>query len=227
MALREATARGGLFGQLAALLVAAAVRRPALTLLLSLVLGIGSCWLLADRFALDTDALRMFRPDLPWRQAEAAIDRAFPQRDGTIAIVIDGETPDAAERAAAALADELTRQTGGIREVIRIDADPALRRAALLFPDLEKLRSATERIIAAQPMLGTLAADPSLRGVAKGLQLAADGILRDEPIALPEQLAEAMRAIATSTEAAVAGRVKPTNKGSTVTVTSCPDSHMA
>jgi hopanoid biosynthesis associated RND transporter like protein HpnN len=209
MALREATARGGLFGQLAALLVAAAVRRPALTLLLSLVLGIGSCWLLADRFALDTDALRMFRPDLPWRQAEAAIDRAFPQRDGTIAIVIDGETPDAAERAAAALADELTRQTGGIREVIRIDADPALRRAALLFPDLEKLRSATERIIAAQPMLGTLAADPSLRGVAKGLQLAADGILRDEPIALPEQLAEAMRAIATSTEAAVAGRVKP------------------
>jgi len=209
MALHEATVRGGLFGKVAALLVAVSVRRPGLTLLLSLLLGVGACWLLASRFSLDTDAMRMFRPDLPWRQAEAAIDRAFPQRDGIIAIVIDGETPDVADRAAAALAAELVRAPAGIREVIRIDADPALRRAALLYPSLDKVRSATERIIAAQPMLGTLAADPSLRGVAKGLQLAADGIVRNEPISHPDQLTDAMNAVAASTEAAVAGRVKP------------------
>jgi hypothetical protein len=205
----EAEARAGLLGRMAAILAAVSVRRPALTLVLSALLGLGSCWVLATRFALDTDAIRMFPADLPWRQAERAIDLAFPQREDVIAIVVDGATPDAAERATAVLAEELGRSPGTIRSVMRPDGDAVFRRSALLFPSEANVRDATERIIAAQPMLGTLASDPSLRGVAKALELIAEGMQRDEPEGDVGQLAAALSALAAATESAEAGRVAP------------------
>ena len=66
----------------------------------------------------------------------------------------------------------ITRKGSGpalFHAVTRPDADPFFRRTALLFQDEAELRATTERIIAAQPLLGTLAADPSLRGVARTL----------------------------------------------------------
>ena len=63
----EAEARAGLMGRIAAALADISLRRPAITLLLSALLGIAACWVLATRFSLDTDAMRMFPADLPWR----------------------------------------------------------------------------------------------------------------------------------------------------------------
>jgi uncharacterized protein len=207
----EAEARAGLLGRIAEALAEVSVRRPALTLLLSALLGLAACWVLATRFSLDTDAIRMFPPDLPWRQAERAIDTAFPQRENVIAVVIDGATPDLAERAAAALTEELRRAPpgGAVRSVERPDGDELFRRSALLYPKLDEVRSATERIIAAQPMLGTLAADPSLRGVARALELTGEGMERGEANADTDQLAFAMGRLAEAAEGAAAGRVVP------------------
>ena len=205
----EAEARAGLMGRIAAVLAAASVRRPAVTLLVSALLGIASCWVLATRFALDTDAMRMFPADLPWRQAERAIDAAFPQRDGVIAVVVDGVTPDAAERAAAALAEALRRTPGRLRSVARPDEDPVFRRSALLYPDEAEVRSATERIIAAQAMLGTLAADPNLRGVGRALELIAEGMEKRDLALDTAQLTNALGELGAAAEAALAGRVAP------------------
>ena len=135
-------------------------------LLLSALLGALSVWVVATRFAMNTDVVPLFPEDLPWRQAEIAMDRAFPQRTELIAAVIDGATPDVADRAAAALAAALAPRTALFREVWRPGAEPFFRRSALLFLDEPELRQVTERLIAAQPLLGTLSADPSLRGVA-------------------------------------------------------------
>ncbi|MBX9701610.1 MAG: MMPL family transporter, partial [Acetobacteraceae bacterium] len=205
----EAEARAGLMGRISAALAAISLRRPALTLLLSALLGIASCWALATRFALDTDAIRMFPESLPWRQAEKAIDQAFPHRDSVIAVVIDGATPDVAERAAAALAAELRRVPGRLRNVSRPDEDEVFRRSALLFPDLDKVRDATERIIAAQGMLGTLAADPTLRGVGRALELIAEGMEQRDLAFDTAQLTNALTEIAGAAEAALAGRMVP------------------
>jgi uncharacterized protein len=143
----EAEARAGPLGRLAAKLASVSLRRPGLTLALSALLGLASCWVLASRFALDTDALRMFPADLPWRQAEKVIDTAFPQRDNVIAVVVDGVTPDAAERAAAALAAALQPVPRGLQEVTRPDDEAFFRRSALLFAAEPVVRAATERII--------------------------------------------------------------------------------
>ncbi|MEI6160574.1 MAG: hopanoid biosynthesis-associated RND transporter HpnN, partial [Roseococcus sp.] len=195
------------FARIAIFLAAISLRRAALTLLVSLIIGIGACWILASRFSLDTDAGRMFPAELPWRQAEKAMDIAFPQREDVIAIVIAAATPDLAERAATRLHDALAALPQSLRGVTRPDGDPFFRRSALLFSDSDLVRAATEQIIAAQPMLGTLAADPSLRGVARTLELIAEGIARGE--AVTEPLAMALTSLAASAGAAVEGRVLP------------------
>lgn len=193
--------------RIAVALVAASTRRPRLVLALSLLVGLLSCWVVATRFALNTDVAALFPQDLPWRQTEVAMDRAFPQRVDLIAVVVDGATPDLADRAAARLAEALAARPDLFRSVTRPDADPFFRRSALLFLEEAELREATERIIAAQPMLGTLAADPSLRGVARTLELVAEGLVRGEGD--PAVLRPALGALAATAEGAAAGRFVP------------------
>ncbi|WP_431266805.1 hypothetical protein [Dankookia sp. P2] len=71
----------------------------------------------------------------------------------------------------------------------------------------QAVRAATERMIAAQPLLGTLAADPSLRGVGRTLELVAEGLARGEGDR--EVLGPALAALAGSAEAAVGDRLVP------------------
>ncbi len=189
------------------MLVGWSIRRPALVLAATLLVAGLSCWVVVSRFALNTDVVALFPQDIPWRQTEVAMDRAFPQRVDLIAVVVDGATPDVADRAAASLAAALEAQPGLFRSVTRPDADPFFRRSALLFPPEAETRAATERIIAAQPLLGTLAADPSLRGVGRTLELVAEGLVRGEGD--PAVLRPALAALAGSTEAAPEGRLAP------------------
>jgi hypothetical protein len=187
--------------------VSASLRAPRLVLALSLLLGALSVWAVATRFAMNTDILRLFPADLPWRQAEMALDRAFPGRSEVIAAVIEGSTPDAADRAAAALEAALAPRAALFRDVSRPGADPFFRKNALLFLDEGEVRQVTERLIAAQPLLGTLAADPSLGGIARATELIAEGVERGEGD--PAALLPPLRALAGAATAAAAGPVPP------------------
>ncbi|WP_135470506.1 MMPL family transporter, partial [Crenalkalicoccus roseus] len=202
-----AAARGTLLGRAAAALVRLGILRPALTLLLAGLLGLAALGTVATRFALDTDVARLFPADLPWRQAERALSDAFPQFDDTIAIVVDGATPDLAERAAAALAEALAARPERFRSVTRPDAEEFFRRNALLFREEAEVQATAERLIAAQPLLGTLAADPSLRGLGRSLALIAEGMAQGAEGA--EQFAPALDAFAEAAAAAAAGRTAP------------------
>src|SRR3954470_18330949 len=122
-----------LAARLAARLVGWSIRRPALVLAATLLIAALSCWVVVTRFALNTDVVALFPQDIPWRQTEVAMDRAFPQRVDLIAVVVDGATRDVAERAAPARAGALEARPSLFRGVFRPDADPFFRRSALLF----------------------------------------------------------------------------------------------
>ncbi len=85
--------RAPLAARLAARLVGWSIRRPALVLAATLLVAALSCWVVVTRFALNTDVVALFPQDIPWRQTEVAMDRAFPQRVDLIAVVVDGATP--------------------------------------------------------------------------------------------------------------------------------------
>ncbi len=183
--------------------VAAAARRPWPVLLIGLLLTLGGLWVVTQRFAMTTDSSALLSPQVDWRVNERRLDAAFPQNGDVILAVIDGETPELAEAAAARLATRLASDTRHFRRIVRPDGGEFLTRAGLLFAKTPDVAETAARLIEAQPILGPLAADPSLRGVARLFETLASGVARGE--ARPADIAAPATAVAASLEAQAAG----------------------
>lgn len=186
----------------------------ALILVLVALIGL----LTARHLAIDTDTGKLFSPTLPWRQAELKLDREFPQNNGLLAIVIDAKTPDQAQDAAAVLTRRLIAQPQLFRNVREPAGGAFFRENGLMFLPQAQVQDIADEMIAAQPMLGTLAADPSTRGVLTALDLMTLGPLQaGTPIA---QLDAPFAAATEAINAALAGHYQPLswqtllNKGS-------------
>jgi hopanoid biosynthesis associated RND transporter like protein HpnN len=192
-------------GSVVVALVGFTLRRVGLVLAALLAVTAACVWLTVARFELDSDVTKLFPETLPWRAAELAIDRAFPQRNEGIAVVIDGQTASATDQAAQRLADALRARPELFPEVRRPDAGEYWDRHALLYLSTDEVRQVTERLIEAQPLLGTLWADPSLRGVAEMARLMALGLNRNEPA---PGIAPPLRALSDAAEAATEGRLR-------------------
>lgn len=123
-----------------------------------------------NNFAINTDSSQLIASKLPWRQRELAFDKAFPQRADLIIAVLDGPTPEAAELAAGKLAARLRVEPKLFQVVRRPDGGPFFDRNGLLFLDKAELEQTVELLIRSQPFLGSLAADPTLRGLADTMQ---------------------------------------------------------
>src|SRR5262249_26300692 len=131
----------------------------------------------AQHFAITTDSNKLLSSSLPWRQQEIALDRAFPWRVDQIIAVIDAATPEAAEEAAEALVNDLSHRSEVIRTVPRPDGGEIFScRTGIVFPPLDVFRSESADLIAAQRFLGSLAADPPLRGVLGTLAQSMEGV---------------------------------------------------
>ncbi len=163
---------------LIARVVGSCARRPWPVLVAAALLSAIACFYAARHIAIDTDTAKLIAPDLPWRKREIDFAKAFPQRVAVIAVVVDGATPDVAEQATAALAERLAGDTAMFRAVRRPDGGPFFNHAGLLFAPTEEVARTTQQIIGAQPLLGTLAADPTLRGVMDALSLVLEGVRR-------------------------------------------------
>jgi hopanoid biosynthesis associated RND transporter like protein HpnN len=141
-----------------------------------LLVAILSAGYFATHFAITTDSNKLLSSTLPWRQQELALDRAFPWRIDQIVAVVDATTPEAAEDAAEALANHLSRRSDVIRTVSRPDGGEFFARNGILFRTLDEVRRDANDLIGAQPFLGTLAADPTLRGVLRTLSQSVEGL---------------------------------------------------
>ena len=177
----------------------------AVALLLLAVLAAGaSAAHVARHFAIDTDSVKLISSDLEWRKREIAFDAAFPQRVDLLLVVVEGPSPELTELASATLAEALASKPELFRSVRRPDGSAYFRRNAFLFLDTAEVQQTTEQIVAAQPFLGPLAADPSLRGIVEGLDLALTGVLQGE--AKLAQLSAPLEQIGATTEAVLAKR---------------------
>jgi uncharacterized protein len=140
------------------------------------LLAIVSAVYFIGHFVITTDSNKLLSNSLPWRQQELMLDAAFPQRVDRIIAVIDAATPETAENAAGALVTGLASRSGVIRTVSRADGGEFFERNGVLFLSTDEVRSATSDLISAQPFLGTLAADPSLRGIFRALSQSLEGV---------------------------------------------------
>ena len=173
----------------------------------ALLLAIVAATYVARDIAIDTDSAKLIASDVPWRQRSALFDAAFPLRTDLIAIVVDGATPEVAERAAAVLTERLATRADLLKQVHRPDGGPFFDRNGLLFLDVDDVTKTTEQLVSAQPLLGSLAVDPSVRGLMDTLRLALEGVRRGD--AKLDLLAPALGALAGTLESVAADRPTP------------------
>src|ERR1044072_3128419 len=150
-------------------IVAFCCRRAALAVTVGVLLGILAGVFAATHFKMNSDTAQLLSHDLDWRQRQIAFDKLFPQNDDLIVAVVDGVTPERAEQGASALAAQLAADPDTFVWSRRPDAGDFFTHHGLLSLTVDKVNPTTEQLVKAQPFLGALAADPSLRGIMTSL----------------------------------------------------------
>jgi hopanoid biosynthesis associated RND transporter like protein HpnN len=161
-------------------LVDACRRYAALVVLGGFLLAGFSAWFASGHLGVSTDTDLMFAPSLKWRQRAAEMDKAFPQFRDLLVAVIDAREPEQADAAAAELAAKLAGDTVHFASVRRPDALPFFHKEGFLFLEPKQLTALMDQTIDAQPFLGQLVADPSIRGLFAALSLLGMGASRGE-----------------------------------------------
>ena len=140
-----------------------------------LLLAVASSWYSAAHFKITTDMADLISNDIPWRQREAALEKAFPHFKTTVA-VIDAPTQELADAATAELAQRLSQQKTMFLSI----EDPAggafFGQNGLLFLNTKDLATRTSMLTQASRLIQVLAGDPSLRGVVQALQFGLLGV---------------------------------------------------
>ena len=123
----------------------------------SIILCMAMTRYVISHFAMTTDTNALLSPELPWRVRQAAFDAAFPSEGSDIVVVVEGQTPELSEMAAAKLAASLGSQISLFRSVQRPDSGPFWVHNQLLFASIEDVKTAIAQILKSQPFLGSKA----------------------------------------------------------------------
>ena len=78
---------------------------------------------------------------------------------------LDARTPELAGNAGRGLAAKLRAEPQLFHDVREPDGGPFFEQNGLLFLPVDKLNTVSQQLISAQPLIGSLAHDPSLRGL--------------------------------------------------------------
>ncbi len=181
------------------------VRRWALWVVLISVISAGfALHYTAGHLGINTDTEHMLSADLAWRRTYIDYEQAFPQYSNTLAVVIEGVTPELAEQAARSLAERLQKDVDLVEWVYRPGGGVFFEQHALLYLDTTELAELADNLTRIQPFLGKLNRDPSLRGL---LTLTATAIeAQGQPLDL--DLAPILERLAGTLDANLAGRFK-------------------
>ncbi|HYN00372.1 MAG TPA: MMPL family transporter, partial [Aestuariivirgaceae bacterium] len=142
----------------------------------AMVLVAASSIYVVQHFAISTDINKLLSPDLPWRKRETAFEKAFPQRNEIILVVVKAPTPELVKLASERLAEALAKRPDVILSVRQPGGGRFFENSGLLYLPTEKVAGVTQQLIRAQPLIGRLAADKNLSGVMESIQLGIMGV---------------------------------------------------
>ncbi len=143
---------------------------------LALLLAAGSAAYSARHFAINTDINRLISRDLDWRKHEAEYEKAFPGHYGSTIVVVDAPSQEYAALAAAELTNRLRAQPKLFHSVENVSGSEFFARNGLLFRPADEVARLGDGLGQAAPLIGTLIADPNLRGLGRMLSLGLVGV---------------------------------------------------
>src|ERR1051326_5099968 len=153
-------------------------RHPWWVVALALVLAALSALYAERNFAIKTDVNELLSPDLPWARRVREFLNSFSLRE--LLVVVDAPTPELVERATSRLQQALEANPELFPAVRQPQGGPFFARNGLLYLPVDEVRHAAGWLTRADDLIGTLAADPRLRGALDALSLALIGVQRKE-----------------------------------------------
>ena len=146
-----------------------------LVIAVSILLAAASSWYAATHFKMTTDVNQLISSNIPWRQREAAFEKAFPQFELIVAVV-QAPTPELVEAATSALVSRLSQQKDLFRSIDQPKGGDFFTQNGLLFEPVADLTPQMTMLTQAQRLVQVLAGDPTLRGVIQVLQFGLLGV---------------------------------------------------
>ncbi len=149
-----------------------------------------AAWIAVDRYAMNSRLGDLVQQDAGWRTDYEAFQAAFPQLVETAMVVVSGASFKQVEDAAVQLETLITARTDQFVDVYAPANEIFFRDNALLFMGTKRLDDLGDALAQAQPMLTTVANDPSLRGV---LGLVESGLVSTAPAGFDQLLDKLVR----------------------------------
>jgi hopanoid biosynthesis associated RND transporter like protein HpnN len=143
-------------------------------IVLGILMMIGAAWFDVARFSINADVDGLIAESLPWHQRQVEWAKAFPQK--SISIIVTAPTVENADLASKALAEDLAKDPELFPRVAQPDSGAFFERNGLLFQSTAEVKKTASGLVQVEPLIATLAADPSLRGTMKTLSFAAEGV---------------------------------------------------
>ena len=131
----------------------------------SILLTAGVLYYSLTHFRINADVSGMISEKLRFRKLENDFARAFPQLSDAIVVVIDADTPELATDARVRLAGRLREEKALFKDVYEPGGGDFFEKNGLLYMSEDELEDFADRITAAQPLIGFLSEDLSLRGL--------------------------------------------------------------
>jgi len=157
-------------------LVGVSQRRAWIVVVIALVAAVLGLRYSASHLSVDSDTDHLFAASLPWRQSQIADQKNFPQFDRLIVAVVRAQSPEEATETAEALNAALNADKAHFTDSEYPAGAKFYNDNGLLLLPVNQLAKLLGSIVAAQPFLGQLAADPSARGLFTGISLIAQGV---------------------------------------------------
>lgn len=150
---------------LAVMAVRAATARPASVLAALLLLTGGLGGYAVTHLGMNTNTEDMLDPELPFLAREREMARQFPALENLIVVVVEASGRARAQDVADRIGARLRDMPGAPGQVYLPGGGEYFARNGFLFLDTASLWQIDEQLADAEPFLGTMANDPSLRGL--------------------------------------------------------------
>ena len=126
----------------------------------------------ARNLGINTDTTEILSQDLPFLQDRARFIKAFPQDDQAVLVVVDAKTPEQATQALNYLGAQFKNEKQQIKSVYIPGEGDFFDRHGLLYLDPDELNELAGKLAEAQPFIGTLSGDNSLKSLLSIVSLA-------------------------------------------------------
>jgi predicted RND superfamily exporter protein len=112
-------------------------------IVMAVLLTLATSFYSFHNFSINTDVNRLISSDLPWRQQELVVDRAFAHRKESILAVVEARTSELATQASTALFRKLSEQKTLFTSIRSPAESEFFSRNGLLFVPTEGVEQTT------------------------------------------------------------------------------------